>query len=201
MNHLLLVRHGESEWNRIGRIQGQTDTPLTEAGRFQAACVADFLAARLQLSNLLMHVSPMRRARVTASIIAREIGYPEERIIVDQRLNDFHIGEIAGTHGWEQVAIEQPELARLRLRDPLNFHPVGGESGREFWDRLADFLDQPDDDNTMHLVVSHGVVNKFIRAIKWNLQGADIIAQGESQQSVFELIGDREIEHHIEERV
>ncbi len=163
--------------------------------------MADYNAPRLQDSKLHKHVSPILRAPLTASIIARKIGYPEERIIVDQRLNDFHIGEIAGTHGWEQVAIEQPELARLRLRDPLNFHPVGGESGREFWDRLADFLDQPDDDNTMHLVVSHGVVNKFIRAIKWNLQGADIIAQGESQHSVFELIGDREIEHRIEERV
>lgn len=201
MKQLLLVRHGESEWNRVGRIQGQTDTPLTEVGRFQAECMADFLSSRLQLSNLRMHVSPMRRARATASIIAREIGFPEDRIIVDRRLNDFHLGEIAGTHGWEQVAIVQPELARLRLHDPLNFHPPGGESGRDFWDRLADFLDQPADDNTTQLVVSHGVVNKFLRAIRRNLQGADIIAQGESQQSVFELIGDREIEHRIEERV
>ena len=112
MKQLLLVRHGESEWNRIGRIQGQTDTPLTEAGRFQAECMADFLSARLQLSNLRMHVSPMQRARMTASIIAREIGYPEERIIVDRRLNNFHLGAIAGMHGWEQVAIvQQPSLS------------------------------------------------------------------------------------------
>ena len=195
MKHLMLIRHGESEWNRLGRIQGQTDTPLTGLGVEQAQRVALLLQQKLDAGNIRIHSSPMQRARQTASIIAETMAYPVTEIRVDERLNDFHVGDIAGTHGWEKVAVSHPQLAYLRLNDPLSFHPPGGESGTEFRDRLAGFANQSGDDHLIHLVVSHGVVNKFIRAIRRDLSGADIIALGEAQESIFELKGDLETEH------
>ena len=199
MNHLLLVRHGESEWNRIGRIQGQTDTPLTELGFEQARRLAEFLAERYDAAQIRVHSSPMRRAVQSAEVIAAAMGFSSADIRVDQRLNDFNLGRISGTRGWEQVALEYPELAYLRLNDPLRFHPPGGESGADFRARLADFLHQPDEPGITHLVVSHGVANKFMRSIRRNLHGADIIALGESQESVYELYGSDETEHKLED--
>ena len=193
----MLVRHGESEWNKIGRIQGQTDTPLTPNGVAQAEAVAIFLQRKLDGIDVLMFSSPMQRARQTAEIIARRLAYPPNDVLVDERLNDFNLGEISGTYGWDKVAEDHPELARLRLEDPLNFHPPGGESGAQFRDRLADFSNDPGDGGRLRLVVSHGVVNKFIRSIRLGLQGADIIALGESQESVYELVGGVETEHSL----
>lgn len=199
MRRLLLVRHGESEWNRLGRIQGQTDSPLTDLGFDQAQRIGAFLVARLATANFRIYASPMLRARQTADVIGAALTYPPGEIRVDERLNDFNVGEIAGTPGWEQVAREHPGLAWLRLNDPLAFHPPGGESGADFRRRLADFLDQPDDGRLIHLIVSHGIVNKFLRSIRLDLHGADIIALGESQDSVFELDGIRETEHRLED--
>ncbi len=104
-----------------------------------------------------------------------------------------------GSFGWDEVAISHPELAYLRLNDPLNFHPPGGESGADFRRRLANFLQQPDAGELTHLVVGHGVANKFIRSISLDLHGADIIALGESQATVYELTDGREIEHAVED--
>ena len=196
MKHLLLVRHGESEWNQLGRIQGQTDIPLAQTGILQAQKIGGFLAKKQLSDKIVMHCSPMQRAVKTAQIIARAIEFNENNLQIDERLNDFNLGDIAGTYGWDQVAIDHPELARLRLTDPLNFHPPGGESGTDFRNRLTDFLDQPED-GKIHLIVGHGVANKFIRSIRLGLPGADIISLGESQQSVYELEDNHETEHAL----
>ena len=197
MKKLLLVRHGESEWNRIGKIQGQTDIPLTARGVEQARRIGCFLADKFS-AELRMYVSPMQRARSTAVEIADALDYPVDDILVDERLNDFMLGDISGTAGWDIVARDMPELAWNRLNDPLRFHPPGGESGAEFQQRLASFLSSSDDERYYHLVVSHGVANKFLRAIRLGVHGGDIIALGESQDSVFELNGDREYEHRMQ---
>lgn len=199
MKQLFLVRHGESEWNQLGRIQGQTDTPLTGLGIEQAQKIARFMAKNLDSTRVRIHVSPMQRAIQTAEIIAETINHAVADLFVDERLNDFNLGEITGSYGWDQVAISYPELAYLRLNQPLNFHPPGGESGTDFYNRLNDFLQQPADEGLIHLVVSHGIVNKFIRSIRLDLHGADIIALGESQESIFELNDDREAEHELED--
>ncbi|NKB76507.1 MAG: 3-dehydroquinate synthase [Gammaproteobacteria bacterium] len=194
MNTLLLVRHGESEWNKIGRIQGQQDTPLTANGVNQAHAVADRLRAMLNTKTVRIYSSPLSRAQQTAEIIAKKLSINLADIQVEQRLNDFNLGEISGTLGWDKVAESHPELARLRLEDPMRFHPPGGESGAEFSARLENFVEGLPDDDVFNLIVSHGVANKFIRSIRRNLTGSDIIALGEGQDTIYQLKGDVETE-------
>jgi probable phosphoglycerate mutase len=192
---LLLVRHGESEWNREGRIQGQVDSPLTDVGISQAEGIGRYFADHMSQLNLVMHSSPLSRARQTASVIAETIGYDPAKINVDPRLNDFNQGDVSGIYGWDAVAVKYPELARLRLTDPLGYHPPGGESGAAFRARLSDFLTELSADvlrKTPHLIVSHGIVNKYIRSIVRNIAGAGVIALGESQYAIYRLDGDRE---------
>lgn len=86
----ILVRHGETEWNELGRIQGQLDSALTARGIAQAESVA----ARLKLETFDHLVcSDLGRALSTAEIIARETRLPIE---VDARLRERHYGIFQG---------------------------------------------------------------------------------------------------------
>ena len=169
---LILVRHGESEWNRAGRIQGQVNSPLTDLGINQSKAIRDYLSGIILNQELEIYTSPLDRAIQTAEIIAQGINYPSSNIIIEERLNDFNLGEISGIFGWEKVAEIFPEQAQLRLEDLM-------------------------DDGTLKLIVSHGIVNKFIRGILKNLSGKEMVELGESQNTIYRLEQGEETEIKI----
>ncbi len=187
MTTLILVRHGESEWNRAGRIQGQVNSPLTDLGISQAIAISNYLSGIFINQELKIYTSPLDRAIQTAKIIAQGIDCFGSELIIEERLNDFNLGEISGTFGWDKVAEIFPEQAKLRLQDPMRFHPSGGESGADFEARLRSLLEDLMDDGTLKLMVSHGIVNKFIRGILKNLSGKEMINLGESQNTIYRL--------------
>mgnify|MGYP000153287706 CR=1 FL=1 len=98
---LLLVRHGESIWNREERIQGQADVPLSDLGRRQAEATAAYLAG---CGAAAVYASDLVRAVQTAEPIAARLGVG---IATDAGLREVHFGE------WEGLT-----LAELRQRDP-----------------------------------------------------------------------------------
>ena len=191
---LYLVRHGESEWNRIGRIQGRRESPLTGLGRAQAAALGHMLREVLPDPGIDIVASPLERAFETATIIAGELGRDAGDVRIDERISDFDVGVLAGYPGWDAVATDHPELARARLEDPIRFRPPGGESGADVLARAQDFLDERKAAGRDTLVVCHGVINKFIRAAARGITGGDIIALGEDQEVVYRLDGAVEIE-------
>lgn len=197
MTTLILVRHGESEWNRAGRIQGQVNSPLTDLGIDQAKAIRDHLSGILLNQELEIYTSPLDRAIQTAEIIAQGIDHPSSKIIIEERLNDFSLGEISGTFGWDKVAEIFPKQAQLRLQDPMRFHPSGGESGAEFEARLRSLLEDLMDEGSLKLMVSHGIVNKFIRGILKNLSGKEMVQLGESQNTIYRLEEGEETEIKI----
>lgn len=182
---LILVRHGESEWNRAGRIQGQVNSPLTDLGISQAIAISDYLSGIFLNQELEIYSSPLERAIQTAEIIAKGIDCLSSEVMIDERLNDFNLGEISGTYGWDKVAEIFPEQAQLRLQDPMRFHPSGGESGAEFEARLRSLMEDLKGEDTTKLLVSHGIVNKFIRGIYKNISGKEMINLGESQNTIY----------------
>lgn len=197
MTTLILVRHGESEWNRAGRIQGQVNSPLTDLGIDQAKAIRDHLSGILLNQELEIYTSPLDRAIQTAEIIAQGIDHPSSKIIIEERLNDFSLGEISGTFGWDKVAEIFPKQAQLRLQDPMRFHPSGGESGAEFEARLRSLLEDLMDESSLKLMVSHGIVNKFIRGILKNISGKEMVQLGESQNTIYRLEQGEETEIKI----
>jgi broad specificity phosphatase PhoE len=99
---LLLARHGETEWNRVGRWQGHADPPLSDAGREQAA----MLALRLADAGVTAVVSSdLRRASETADIVAGALGLALD---VDPELREIDVGSWSG-HTREEVAALFPE--------------------------------------------------------------------------------------------
>jgi len=89
VTRVLLVRHGQSEWNAIGRWQGQADSPLSDQGRLQAR-----EAARAVGSVDAVWASDLQRAVETATIIANEIGVGP--VVVDPDLRERDAGEFSG---------------------------------------------------------------------------------------------------------
>ncbi|WP_300682004.1 histidine phosphatase family protein [Nocardioides sp.] len=90
MTRLVLVRHGRTEWNRLGRIQGQTDVDLDEVGVAQAAAVAPYIAG---FEPVAIWSSDLSRASATAARIAVECGLLVRH---DERLRERGFGEIEG---------------------------------------------------------------------------------------------------------
>lgn len=126
----LAVRHAQSVWNAQGRVQGQADPPLSEAGRAQAAALADTLAgAGLEA----VVASDLRRARETAEALAARLALPVE---TEPALRERDFGAWSGlTHA--QIAARWPlAWARWRAGDP-GLRPGGGESRRALAARVA----------------------------------------------------------------
>jgi broad specificity phosphatase PhoE len=117
MTHLFLIRHARSTWNAEGRMQGQADPPLDEAGREQARA----LVAQLQPETFhAIYSSPLARARETAEIIAAPRGLA---IRFDDRLKERHLGEWTGLTG-DEVNERFPDRVNGNWR-------VGGPPGGE----------------------------------------------------------------------
>lgn len=92
MTTLILVRHGETDWNRDRRIQGSTDIPLNDTGRAQAGDAATALRDTLELPTFVVS-SDLSRARETAEIIAAELDLPTPRQYPQLRERSYGIAE------------------------------------------------------------------------------------------------------------
>jgi broad specificity phosphatase PhoE len=118
---LVLIRHGETDWNREARYQGHRDTALSEIGRAQAEA-----AGRLLAGQRLHAVwsSPLRRARETAAAIAAPQGLAVQ---VEEAFAEMRFGE------WEGLTVDEvsarfPGLHRMWLETPHLVDVPGGET-------------------------------------------------------------------------
>jgi probable phosphoglycerate mutase len=120
IRRLVMLRHGQTEYNAGSRMQGQLDTELSDLGRDQAAAAAEILAKR---QPLLIVSSDLQRALDTAIALGERSGLP---VLVDERLRETHLGDWQGmTH--LEVDASAPG-ARLAWRDNARWAPHGGES-------------------------------------------------------------------------
>jgi len=128
--HVILVRHGETDWNLEGRIQGHLQIPLNRRGRAQA----EALAAHLEDARFdAVYSSDLLRALQTAQAVVRRRG---QEIREEVRLREWDLGVLAGLRR-TQAEHDQPEAARIR-RDYLVDPPIpGGESIRQRFERVT----------------------------------------------------------------
>ncbi|WP_422746235.1 glucosyl-3-phosphoglycerate phosphatase [Mycobacterium sp. WMMD1722] len=120
VRRLVMLRHGQTEYNAGRRMQGQLDTELSELGRAQAVVAAEALAKRHPLAIVS---SDLRRALDTADALGERAGMP---VAVDSRLRETHLGEWQGMTHLEVDAVAPG--ARLAWRDDARWAPHGGES-------------------------------------------------------------------------
>ncbi len=121
---LLIVRHGESVANAEGRMQGQSDYPLSERGQAQAARLGRFLAAT-GLHFDAAYTSPLTRARETARALTLALGLPDAELAPE--LSELHAGSLQGLTQAE-IAESFPAFMTRALTELGDFSEYGGES-------------------------------------------------------------------------
>lgn len=164
-HRLVFLRHGETDWNAEGRLQGRQDIPLNAKGRGQAAdagrVVLNILGPRgLAAPDLAFLASPLGRARETMEIAREAMGMPRAGYALDDRLMELTFGEWEGLT-WPEVKARAPEAASWREGDKWSFTPPGGESYAMLTQRLEPWLAELD---RPAVVVSHGGVARALMA-------------------------------------
>jgi probable phosphoglycerate mutase len=163
---LILIRHGETAWNRERRMQGQTDTPLSDTGRAQADAVGRRLARH---PFAALYSSDLSRAWETAAAIARAHvqGHDIRR---EPALRERTFGVFEGLT-YDEMAQRYPdEHARFSARDP-DYAVPGGESPRQFFERSLACLEAiaRAHEGESVVVVTHGLVLDTLHRAARNL--------------------------------
>ena len=151
------MRHGETDWNVQGRLQGGIDTPLNELGLTQAAhagrVLADLLARDGRAASSLAYVaSPLQRARRTMDLVRAELKLAPGGYALDDRLREIGYGHWEGST-LAQARVSHPELYASRERDKWGALPPGGESYASVQLRMRDWYDSLNADT---VAVAHG---------------------------------------------
>ncbi len=166
MSGVFLARHGETAFNAEHRFQGQLDVPLNDAGRAQAAALAERVAAELPGLGAL-YASPLARARETAEAVGRRLGIAPR---FDARFMELHVGEWQGRL-YSDVRAADPDGFAAWLGAGWAFRAPGGESLTEQRDRVvAGLADVRAAGVLPALVVCHGGV---MRAALADAAGTD----------------------------
>jgi probable phosphoglycerate mutase len=160
---IVMIRHGETQWNAEGRIQGISDVPLSDSGR------ADVTGWRVpkEFSGYRWMASPLMRARDTAVLL----GASEDELVCDARLSEMNWG------AWEGLTLadlepELPAIHAARARDGLDFRAPGGESNRDVQVRLVEWVTHVVADGRPTIAVAHkGVVRALVSlATGWDMR-------------------------------
>jgi broad specificity phosphatase PhoE len=182
---LYFIRHGETDWNRAQRYQGQQDIPLNATGRSQAKRNGRVLAELLgaEAADLDYVASPLLRARETMEIVRREMTLAPAVYRTDDRLAEIRYGHWEGQL-WGELPRTDPEGYAARQADPWNWQPIGGESYRMLSDRVAPWLGEM---RRNAVVVSHGGVSKVLRGLVLQLGGIEIARLEVPQDKVLHV--------------
>lgn len=165
IGRLVLVRHGETDWNRGGRFQGATDVPLNAAGIEQARLLAERLRATPADA---IYTSPLVRAAATADAVSTAVGRPARR---DPRLRERDLGAWGGLTLAEVRERHLSEWERTLAGEDL---PIGG--GETKADAQRRMLEAVESIGREHsggtvVVVSHGMA---IKSLVCGLIGLDL---------------------------
>jgi probable phosphoglycerate mutase len=186
---LLLVRHGETEWNRVSRFQGGIDVPLNDNGRAQAQQAAEFLK---DVPIDFAISSPMLRPKETADIILQP--HPNVQLELQEEFREINHGLWEGKLESE-IKQEYPDLLRQWQVAPETVQMPEGENLQQVWDRavacwdaIAQSVGVSDTELKTGLVVAHDAINKVILCHVLSLSPASIwcIKQGNGAVTVID---------------
>jgi broad specificity phosphatase PhoE len=156
ITRFILVRHGQTEWNRVERFRRRADVPLNEAGLIQAAATGGRIAAGWQPASV--YASPLSRAMVTAQAIAAPFDLP---VLPLDGLADIRYGDWQGLTP-EEARARWPDLVHAWYTAPATVQIPGGESLADLRERAMAAIRELAARHTGQTIalVSHGVVNR-----------------------------------------
>jgi probable phosphoglycerate mutase len=151
------IRHGETQWNAEGRLQGVQDIPLNDLGRKQAAAAGVILADLFARdgrseSSLAFVASPLGRARSTMELVRGTLKLPPDDYAIDDRLREIGYGAWEGST-LSQMQASDPKVFAQRQAQKWTVAPPGGESYVAVQARVSDWYNQLTADT---VAVAHG---------------------------------------------
>lgn len=171
MAHLILIRHGQSEWNKTGQWTGWTDIPLSDQGREEAKRAGQLLKG--------YHVdaaftSLLSRANETLTIVLSEIGQTNTPITKDKALNERNYGDYTGKNKWD-IQKEVGEEQFLAIRRGWDVPIPNGETLKDVYNRVVPYYQSTIlpllKDEKQVLIAAHG--NSLRALIKYLEQVSD----------------------------
>ncbi|MBO0902628.1 histidine phosphatase family protein [Jiella sonneratiae] len=184
---LYLVRHGQTEWNAEGRLQGQVDVPLNALGRSQARRNGRYLRNVLgeRAGGFRFVASPLGRASETMRILRAEMGFAPEDFATDERLVELHFGDWQGST-LAEVAGFDPDGIRRRKADKWGFVPPGGrgESYAMLAERVRPVFEALDGPT---IVAAHGGVSRCFLALYAGVPGNEAVRTEIPQDRILHI--------------
>lgn len=185
---IILIRHGQTVWNKLGKRQGQLNSPLTALGRIQAQRNGEKVAKFLKQHDIKQFKfcsSPLERAYSSAKIIAAELGVWPDTIKQDDRLKEINFGRWQGKHN-DLVDLLHPE-DRVQEKRYNWLHQIPqGESHALLQKRIKSWLIDVQEHSTV-ISVAHGVLNMAIRSEYLGLESDHAMSLQQSNSSVYVL--------------
>lgn len=179
---LVFIRHGQTDWNVEGRLQGQRDIPLNDIGRAQARRNGEVLRDLLPEAMAFDFIaSPLSRTRETMEIARTAMGLDPTAYEVDTRLLEITFGELEGMT-YNDIETREPGWSRARHADKWNYLPPGGESYHMLSVRIIAWLETLE---RASVVVAHGGVGRVLRAHLLNLDKLATVSEDFPQDRVF----------------
>lgn len=168
---LYVIRHGETDWNRELRYQGQEDIPLNDTGRAQSKRNGEALAhLALDLNTHDFVASPLSRARETMEIVRQVLGLDPKAYRLDPALKELSYGHWQGVLQSE-LPTRDPEGLAARMEDPYHWRPKNGESYADLVARTKGWLKSVTSDS---IIAAHGGTVRCLHALLLNLPTQDV---------------------------
>jgi len=181
LKQLYFVRHGQTEWNAIARMQGQWNSDLNDTGRDQADVNGKFLATQ---SIEAMVVSPLDRTRQTAEIINRHLNLDTT---FDERIMEWDTGDWSG-YLYAEVKEKWPDDWQALEADRFNYRGPNCENYPDMIERSRPFLDdikrRPEENIA---IVSHGMIGKVMVAELLGLSPQQTLSMHQDNDVIFRL--------------
>jgi probable phosphoglycerate mutase len=187
---LYYLRHGETDFNAQGRLQGRRDTALNAHGRRQAAecgsLLRDLFARDHRQPQEFKYISsPLKRARETMEVLRATLGLEPREYEVDERLVEIAYGKWEGLTLTE-IEAESAGVLTQRERDKWDFAPPGGESYRQLADRIGAWYRSLTADT---VVAAHGGGVRALMAIL-NIVSEEQATHAQIEQGVIYVFAD-----------
>lgn len=183
---ILLLRHGETELNVQGRLQGRSQASLTDAGRSFARDTARVISRELGEGDCVVFTSPLTRALETTEIISAELS-GLKKTVVDNRISEIDFGRWDGLT-YDEIDAGWPGARDAGMPGEWYFKAPGGEGFDAFRIRLARFLDNVTNDSREHkIVVSHGLAGRVLRGIHADLPKQETMSLSVPSKAFFIL--------------
>ncbi len=188
MTRVFLLRHGETDWNATGRLQGSTDVPMNARGLEQVGAAARALGARLPKGTVIVS-SPLSRARVTAEALAAVTG---ATILYDDRMKERSYGAWEGMTAAEREEHDSVEVARWH--SGLEPRIEGYEDHVSVTSRAVACIEEHATDGAVVVFVGHGSTSRLaVRTlIRLPLDGWNIGPLGNASWAELEQAPDGE---------